>query len=128
AAFNVRDVAAGTALNSIRPGLVERLAAGKVPGDFFVGKFIEVDVGGFHERTTFDVWKTDEGDSGQDRMRAARKLFEHAAGIIAGTRLAENQAVENDSRVGSDDDGGADGARGDEFGFGVREALNHIVR
>ena len=59
-------------------------------------------------------------------MRAAGKLLEHVAGVVGGARLADDAAFESDDGIGGDHNGGADGAGGDEFGFGGGEALDVV--
>src|SRR5579859_5078330 len=46
--------------------------------------------------------------------------------VVGGAGLAEDAAFESYDGVRGEDDGGADGAGGDEFGFGVGEALDVI--
>ena len=60
-------------------------------------------------------------------MGAAGKFFEHVAGVVGGAGLAEAVACESDFRVSADDDGGANGACGDEFGLGEGESLDQVV-
>jgi len=59
-------------------------------------------------------------------MCATGKFFEHVAGVVGGAGLAEDAAFESDDGVGGEDDCGAGGAGGDEFGFGVGQAL-HVI-
>ena len=60
-------------------------------------------------------------------MGTAGETFEHVAGVVAGARFAEDAAFESNDGVGGNDDGGADGAGGDEFGFGVSKALDELA-
>jgi len=45
-------------------------------------------------------------------------------GVVGGPGFAENVAFEGDLGVGANDDGWADGAGSDEFGFGDGKTLN----
>jgi len=83
---------------------------------------------GLHKLAALRIGKSNQGHAGQDGMSSARELFEGAAGIFAGAGLSENVAVKNDNGIGGDHDGGADGARGDQIGFGVGQALHKFVR
>jgi hypothetical protein len=60
-------------------------------------------------------------------MRKTGKFFEHVASVIGGARLAKNVAFEGDLGVGTNDDGWANGAGSDEFGFGDSETLDESV-
>jgi hypothetical protein len=60
-------------------------------------------------------------------MSAAGKIFQHVAGVAGRVRFAEDAAFESYNCVGGEDDGGADGASGGEFGFGVGEALDELA-
>jgi len=125
-AFDARDEAAAEALDGVGAGFVVRLAGREIARDVVVRKRNEVDEGGLDEAAALHVRETDESDAGEHGMSAAGKSFEHAASVVGGTGLAKDAAVERDDGVGSNDDGGADGARGDEFGFGFSEALDHV--
>ena len=57
-------------------------------------------------------------------MSAAGEPFQHVTGIVGRARFAEDAAFEGDLGVGTDDDGRACGARGNEFGFGDRQTFN----
>ncbi len=59
-------------------------------------------------------------------MRPER-LFQHVAGIVGGEGFAEDAAFQTDLGIGTDDDGGARIAGGDEFGFGDGQALDEVV-
>lgn len=61
-------------------------------------------------------------------MGAAGEFFEHVAGVVGGAGLAEDAAFDGYDRVCREDDGRTDGAGGDEFGFGVGETLDVVVR
>src|ERR1700737_894713 len=124
AAFDARNEAAGAALNGVGAGFVVGFVGGKVAGDFFVIELGEMDVSGFDESAAFGVGKANESDAREDGVRAAGKFFEHVAGVVGGARLAEDVAVEGDLGIGADDDGRANGAGGDEFGFGEGETLD----
>jgi hypothetical protein len=60
-------------------------------------------------------------------VAAAGKFLEHVTGVVGGAGLAKDAFLERDDGVSGDNDGGADGAGGDEFGFGVSEALDEIA-
>src|SRR5712692_9183103 len=128
AAFDAGNVAAGAALDAIGAGFVVRLAGGEISGDFLGGESSEVHERGLHKGAALDVGKADEGDTGDDGVRAAGKLFQHAARVVGRERLAKDVAVEGDLGVRGDDDGWANGAGGDEVRLGVSQALNEIVR
>ena len=128
APFDARDVASGATLDGVGAGFVERLAGGKIGGNFFAGERMEMDQRGFDEFDVRGVRKTDERDASQDGVRAARELFEHVASVIGRTGLAQDFAVQGDSGIGGDDDGGAYGTCGDQFGFSVGEAQHHVIR
>lgn len=128
AALDAGDVAAGEALNSVSAGFVERFTGGEVAGDFVGGELGEADESGFDEVAALGVGKADEGDAGEDRVSAAGEEFEHAAGVVGGAGLAENASFEDDNGIGADDDGGTNGASGDEFRLGLGEASDEIGR
>ena len=100
----------------------------EVAGDFFSGELGEMDERGLDEAATLGVGETDEGDAGDDGMGAAGEFFEHVACIVRGAGFAKDAAFEGYDGVGGEDDGGAHGAGGNEFGFGVGEALDVIGR
>jgi len=127
-AFDTGDVAAGAALDGVSAGFVVGLFGLEVACDFFSGELGEMDERGLDEAATLGVGETDEGDAGEDRMGAAGKFFEHVAGIVRGAGFAEDAAFESYDGVRGEDNGGAYGAGGDEFGFGVGEALDVIGR
>ncbi len=126
-AFDAGDVAAGAALNGVGAGFVVGLFGGEVTRDFFGGELGEMDERGFDEGAALGVREADERDAGYDGVGAAGEIFEHVAGVVGGAGLAEDVAFESDDGVGGDDDGGAGGASGDEFGFGVGEALDESL-
>ena len=86
-----------------------------------------MDHGGFYKGDSLGVGKADESDARDDGVLAAGKFFEHVTGVVRGARLAEDVALEGDFGVGADDNGRANGARGDEFGFGEGQTLNEVV-
>ena len=126
-AFDARDVAAGAALDGVGAGFVVGLFSGEVAADFFGGELGEMDERGLDEASALGIGKADERDAGENRVGAAGKFFEHMACVVGGAGLAENAAFESDDGVSGEDDGGADGAGGDELGFGVGEALDVVV-
>ena len=128
AAFDAGDVAASAALDSVGAGFVIRLFGGKVAGDFLGGERGEMHMGGFDESAALGVGEADEGDASDDGVSSAGEFFEQLTGVLGRVRLADDAAVEGDHGVGGDDDGRADGAGSDEFGFGVGEPLDVIVR
>jgi hypothetical protein len=128
AAFDAGNVAAGAALDGVGAGFVKGLVGGEVAEDFFVGELGEVDEGGFDEGAALGVGEADESDAGEDRVGAAGELFEGAVSVVGRVRFAEDAAFESDDGVSCEDDGGTDGAGGDEFGFGVGEALDVFLR
>jgi hypothetical protein len=127
AAFNARDVASGAPLDSVGTGFVVGLAGGEIHGDFLRGERIEVDLRGLDELEVRGVWQADKRDAGENGMSAAGELLEHVVGVIGGAWFTEDFVVEDDDGVGGDDNGWANGARGDEFGFGVGEAEDESV-
>src|SRR5258708_1848454 len=86
-----------------------------------------MDVSRFDESAVCGGGKADEGGGREEGVRAAGKFFEHVAGVVGGARLAEDVAVQGDLGIGADDDGRANGAGGDEFGFGESKALDEVV-
>jgi hypothetical protein len=118
-AFNARDVAAGAALDGVGAGLVVRFFGGEVTRDFFAGELGEMDQRGFDEGAALGVWQADQCNCGYDRMGSAGKTFEHMAGVFARAGLAEDVTLKGYDGVGGKYDGGAYGAGGGEFGFGI---------
>ncbi len=94
AAFDARDVAAGAALDAITSSLIVGLAGRKVAVDLFRRKHGEVHQGGLDEGEPLGVGKANEGDTREDRVSAAGKFFEHVAGVVGGTGLAEDAPFE----------------------------------
>src|SRR5258708_6161236 len=94
ATFDARNEAAGAALDGVGAGFVVRFVRGEVAGDFFVIKLGEMDVGRFDESAALGVGKADEGDTGEDGVRAAGKFFKHVAGVAPGARLAADVDLE----------------------------------
>src|SRR5260370_22254333 len=90
AAFDARNEAAGAALNGVGAGFIVRFARGKVAGDFFVIELGEMDVSRFDEGAAFGVGKADEGDTGEDGVRAGGKFFEHVAGGRGGPKVSRD--------------------------------------
>src|SRR5712692_10749936 len=127
ATLDARDVAAGAALDGVAAGFIVGLTSGEVTGDFFGGERGEVHQRGLDDGEPLGVGKADEGDTGEDGVRAAGQPFQHMAGIVGGARLTEDVAFEGDLGVGADDDGRANGACGNEFGFGNGETLDEIA-
>src|SRR5216684_347953 len=127
-AFDAGNETAGTALDGVGAGFVVWFAGGEVAGDFFGIELGKMDMSRFDEGAALGVGKANEGDTGEDRVRAGGKSFEHVAGVVGGARLAEDVAVESDFGVGANDDGRANGAGGDEFGFGDGQAMHEVVR
>jgi hypothetical protein len=127
AAFDARYVASGAALDGVAASFIVGFASGKVAGDFFGGEQIELNQRGLDKGEALGVGKADEGDAGDDGVGAARKFFEHVTGVVGRAGFAEDVAFESDFGVGADDDGGANGARGDRFGFGESEALDEVM-
>src|SRR5207245_11474380 len=60
-------------------------------------------------------------------VRAAGKSCKHAAGVVGGTRLAEDVTVKNYFGVRGDDDCGTDDTGGGEFRFGFGEAEDQVM-
>jgi len=127
ASFDAWDVAAGAALDGVGAGFVVGLFGGEVTGDFFGRDGGELDLGGFDEAAALGVGEADDGDAGNDGVSLAGETLEDAAGVVGGMGFADDAAIEGDDGVGGDDDGGADSACGDEFGFGVGEALDVLM-
>jgi hypothetical protein len=127
AAFDARDVAAGAALNSVAACFVVRFSGGEITGDLLGGEHIEVHERGLDESEALGVGKSDEGDPCNDGVSVSRKSLEHVASVVRGTGFAEDVAFKSDFGIGANDDGGANGASGNEFGFGVSEALDEVV-
>ena|SRR5579863_722280 len=128
AAFDARNEAAGVALDGIRAGFVVRLARGEIAGDLFGRESRKVDESRLHESAALRVRKSDQSHSGDNGVGSAGKFFEHAARVIAGTRLAENVAIERDNGVRTDDDRRADSSSGRKFGLGGSKTLDQVVR
>ncbi len=126
-AFDARDVAASATLDAVGASFIVGFLGGKVAGDFFCGDLSEMHQGAFHELTAIGIWQANEGYSGDNGMSAAGELFEGAAGIIVGARLAENVSIEDHNGIGGDNDGRANGACGDQISFGVGQALNKFA-
>src|SRR5882757_8345098 len=126
-AFNARNVAAGAALNGVAAGFVVGLTGGEIAGDFFSRERVEVDKGGLDEGDALRVGKPNQRYASNDGVGAAGKFFEHVASVVGGAGLAEDVAFESDFGVGAYNDGGADGARGHEFGFSAGETLNEVL-
>ena len=127
AAFDAGNEAAGAALDGIGAGFVVGFAGGKVTVDVFSRKRGKMHQGGFDESDAFGVREADEGDSGDDGVREAGESFEHVASVVGGAGLAEDAAFECDFGIGANDDGWADGAGSDEFGFGESQTLDEVV-
>lgn len=127
APLDVMNVATSAALNRVGAGFVEGLFTGEVARQFLVAERGKMHMRGFHEAAAFGVRKTNQGDACYDRMCATGEFRQRIARIIAGAGLAQDLAVENNDGVGCDDDGWSNGARSDEIGFGVRQALDEIV-
>ena len=127
AAINAGDEAAGAALDGVGAGFVMGFAGREIADDFFMRESSELDQSGLRENNALGVGKADEGDAGDDGVGAAGKSFEHLTGVLRRTRLAEDVAFESDFGVGGNDDGGADGAGGDQLGFGDGQALDEVV-
>jgi hypothetical protein len=128
AALDAANVAAGTALDGVGAGFVERLLGGEIASELFGGERGEVHVGGFDEAAALGVGKADEGDASDDGMHVAGEFGEHVVCVIAGAGLAEDVSIEEDDGIRGDYDGRTHGARGNELGFSVGETLNEIVR
>ncbi len=128
AAFDARDVTAGAALDGVRAGLVERFFGREIVVQFLFGKWRKVNMRSLDEAAALGVRKANEGHAGYDRMDVAGQFDQHVASVVSGTRFTQDLAVDEDGGVGGDDDRGAYGAGGDEFGFGVGEALHKILR
>jgi hypothetical protein len=126
-ALDAGDEAAGVALNGVGAGFVMRFAGGEVADDLLAGERGKMDERGFDESAALGVGEADEGYAGDDGVGAARKFLEHMARIVRGAGLAEDETVERDDGVRSDDDRRADSARGNEFGFCFGEALDVFV-
>src|SRR5712692_7543310 len=99
AAFDLRNVAAGAALDGVSAGFVERLAGGEIAKNFLRVDRGEANLGGFDEGVTFGVGQANERDARDDGVGAVGQFFEHAASIVRGTGLAENDAVEGDNGI-----------------------------
>ena len=86
-----------------------------------------MDVGSFNEGAALGVGKADDRDAGYDGVHAARKPGQHLTCVVGRARLPEYFSVDEDSGVGSNHDGRAYGARCDELGLGVGEALHEVL-
>jgi hypothetical protein len=128
AAFDARDVASGSALDSVGAGFVVWLVGGEIGGNFVIRERIEIDQRRVDKFEMHGVREANKRNACEDRVRAAGELFEHAACVVSGARLAEDFAIEDDHSVRGDDDGRADRTGGDEFGFRVGEAEDEVVR
>jgi hypothetical protein len=127
AAFDARDVASGAALDGVGAGFVEGFFRSEVLSEVFRRKRGEMDVGGFDEGAALGVGKADDSDAGYDGMDVAGKPGQHLTGVVGRARLAEYFSVDEDSGVGSNDDGRAYSACGDELGLGVGKALHQVL-
>src|SRR6266853_2099937 len=99
ATFDAGDVTAGAALDGVGARFVVGFAGREVAGDFFRGKHVEVDEGGFDEGDALGVGEADERDASDYGVGAAGKFFEHVAGVVGGAGLAEDVALESDFGV-----------------------------
>jgi len=127
-AFDARDVAAGAALYGVGASFVVGLFCAEIARDFFGGELREMDEGRFDEAAALGVWEANESDARYDGVGAAGKIFEHVASVVAGPGFAEDAAFESYDGIRGEDDGGADGAGGGKFGFGVSETLDEFAR
>src|SRR3974390_2913375 len=82
APFDARNVAAGAALNGISPGFVIGLLGRKVARTFVAAEGRKVHERGFHKLASPNLWKADERNAGNHRMRAAGKTLKHASCVI----------------------------------------------
>ena len=76
----------------------------------------------------FHFREAHNGDARDNGMGAAGIELKHVAGIFGVTRFAEVLSVKDHGGVGSDKESGPNGASGDEFGLGVGEAQDHLLR
>src|SRR5216684_2085441 len=90
-AFDAGNETAGTALDGVGAGFVVWFAGGEVAGDFFGIELGKMDMSRFDEGAALGVGKANEGDTGEDRVRAGGKSFEHVAGVVGGARLGEDE-------------------------------------
>src|SRR5437879_887216 len=128
AAFDAGNVAAGATLDAITACFVMCFAGREIAVDLFRGERGELHQGGLDEGASLGVRKADKGDSGEDGVREAGKLLQHAAGIVGGARLAKDVAFQSHDGVGSDDDGWANRPGRDQLSLGSGQALDEIVR
>jgi len=128
AALDAWNITPGASLDSVRAGLVESFASRKVEVDFVLGELGEMNERGFDKGAPLAIRQSNKGNTCEDRMSAAGKLFEHVACVVGGAGLAEDAAFEGDNSVGGEHDRWTDGSRGNEFGFGFGEAKDVVVR
>ena len=74
------------------------------------------------------VGKPDQGHSRKNGVCAAGELLEHVSRILSGTGLAENFAVQDNDRIGSEDDCRTHSASGDKVRFGIGQPLDERRR
>ncbi len=126
-AFDARNVAASAALDAVGACFVVGLLGSEVTRDFFGIEWGEMHQRAFYELAANDIGQSNEGDAGEHGMSAAGKLFEHEAGVVMRARLSEDVPIENHDRVCGNDYGRANGAGGNEIGFGVGQALDKFT-
>ncbi len=128
AAFDAGDVTAGEALDGVGSGFVIRFFGIEIGGEFLAGDGAKVNECGFDQLAMLGVGQAHERDSGENKVGAAGKLLEHVARIFGGARLAENFVVEHDNGICGDHNGGTNGTRGYQVGFGEGKTLNECLR
>src|SRR6267143_1000420 len=104
-ALDARNVASSAALNGIPAGLVERFATGNVGFNLIWIERRERYRRSFHCGSRGAVRQPKDKNSGKDKVGAPAEVGEHFACVRRVARLAEDFAVELDSRIGADDDG-----------------------
>ena len=114
-------------MNGVGAGFVVGLLSGQVARDILCGELGEVHEGGFDEIDALGVWQANQGDAGEHGVGAAGESLQHVVRVFFGTGFAEDAIFQRHDGIGCEDDGGTDGAGGDEFGFGGCEAGDVIA-
>src|ERR1700730_211798 len=126
-ALNSRDIAAGPALNRVSARFVVRLVSGQIARNFFRRNFGKLDLRGFHKTATLSIGKTNQHDTGNNRMRATGEQLQSSPGVLRGTRFADDLAVQRNYSVGADDNCRTYRTCGDKFRFCASQTVYVIV-
>ncbi len=104
-ALDAGNIASCTALNGIPAGLIERFATRNIGLDFTWIEQRKRYSRSFHGGSRGAVRQPKDKNSGKDKVGTPAEIGEHFARVRRVARLAEDFAVELDSRIGADDDG-----------------------